>query len=518
MLFPTPQFAIFFFAIFLAAWALRAHAEPRKALLLGASYVFYGWWDWRFMGLLAGSSAINYLAGLGLASSKDKVLRKRIVITAVALDLCILGIFKYYNFFMNSLTDVTLALGLHRDMPFLEIILPVGISFFTFQGISYVIDVDRGHIKPVRSPLDLFLYISFFPQLVAGPIVRASHFLPQLNKTPKLNRTAVTFGFLLILNGMFKKVVVAHYIAAGLVDPVFAEPARATSTDLIAAHYAYAVQVYCDFSAYSDIAIGTAALLGFRFRKNFDRPLGATSLAQLWNRWHISLSTWLRDYLYRALRGDKRDHGARMYRNIFLTMLLGGLWHGANWTFVIWGAIHGVGLCTERFIKTRWHAFKQSRQPKLSTLGAAAVGDVPSSPGSSRFATFMGWLDHLPPVHAGRGVLPQPHLRRRLQLLRQDVRLPGRTTLSDAVPAGAHGRCRGGAVPARQRHRKAGRQDQDLVAGLARPAVWRRPAADRDDRPAGRGPVHLFPLLGARSRKVGTCFRTRSRANNREYA
>jgi alginate O-acetyltransferase complex protein AlgI len=392
MLFPTPQFAIFFFAIFLAAWALRAHAEPRKALLLGASYFFYGWWDWRFMGLLAGSSAINYLAGLGLASSKDKVLRKRIVITAVALDLCVLGVFKYYNFFMNSLTDVTLALGLHRDMPFLEIILPVGISFFTFQGISYVVDVDRGHIKPVRSPLDLFLYISFFPQLVAGPIVRASHFLPQLNKTPKLNRTAVTFGFLLILNGVFKKVVVAHYIAAGLVDPVFAEPARATSTDLIAAHYAYAVQVYCDFSAYSDIAIGTAALLGFRFRKNFDRPLGATSLAQLWNRWHISLSTWLRDYLYRALRGDKRDHGTRMYRNIFLTMLLGGLWHGANWTFVIWGAIHGVGLCTERFIKTRWHAFKQSRQPKLSTLGAAAVGDVPSSPGSSRFATLMGWL------------------------------------------------------------------------------------------------------------------------------
>ncbi len=152
------------------------------------------------------------------------------------------------------------------------------------------------------------------------------------------------------------------------------------------------MQVYCDFSAYSDIAIGTAALLGFRFRKNFDRPLGATSLAQLWQRWHISLSTWLRDYLYRALRGDKRDHGLRMYRNIFLTMLLGGLWHGANWTFVIWGAIHGVGLCTERFIKTRWHAFRAARQPKLSTLGAAAVGDLPESPGVSRFATFAGWL------------------------------------------------------------------------------------------------------------------------------
>ena len=219
MLFPTPQFAIFFFAIFLAAWALRAHAEPRKLLLLGASYFFYGFWDWRFMALLAGSSGLNYLAGLGLAATKDKVLRKRIVITAVALNLGVLGIFKYYNFFMNSLTDLTLALGLQRDMPFLEIILPIGISFFTFQGISYVVDVDRGHIKPVRSPLDLFLYISFFPQLVAGPIVRASHFLPQLTKTPSLDRTAMTFGFLLILNGMLKKVVIAHYIAAGLVDP-----------------------------------------------------------------------------------------------------------------------------------------------------------------------------------------------------------------------------------------------------------------------------------------------------------
>ncbi len=392
MLFPTPEFAIFFFAVFLAAWALRAHAEPRKLLLLGASYFFYGFWDWRFMALLASSSGLNYLAGLGLAATKDKVLRKRIVITAVALNLGVLGIFKYYNFFMNSLTDLTLALGLQRDMPFLEIILPVGISFFTFQGISYVIDVDRGHIKPVRSPLDLFLYISFFPQLVAGPIVRASHFLPQLTKAPALNRTMVTFGFLLILNGMLKKVVIAHYIASGLVDPVFADPSAATSADLIAAHYAYAVQVYCDFSAYSDIAIGAAALLGFRFRKNFDRPLGATSLAQLWNRWHISLSTWLRDYLYRALRGNKRDHGLRMYRNIFLTMLLGGLWHGANWTFVIWGAIHGVGLCTERFIKTQWSAFRSARQPKLSTLGAAAVGDVPESPGTAWFAAFVGWL------------------------------------------------------------------------------------------------------------------------------
>jgi alginate O-acetyltransferase complex protein AlgI len=392
MLFPTPEFAIFFFSIFLAAWALRERLEWRKALLLVASYYFYGYWDWRFMALLAGSSLLNYTAGLLLAGSEDEKLRRRIVIVAVALNLGVLGIFKYYNFFMDSLTDLTVALGIQRDMPFLEIILPVGISFFTFQGISYVVDVQRGHIKPVYSPLDLFLYISFFPQLVAGPIVRASHFLPQLTRKPALTRAAVVYGFLLILNGMFKKVVLAHYLAAGLVDPVFADPTQATSTDLIAAHYAYAVQVYCDFSAYSDIAIGAAALLGYRFRKNFDRPLGATSLAQLWQRWHISLSTWLRDYLYRALRGDQRDHGLRMYRNMFLTMLLGGLWHGANWTFVLWGAIHGAGLTAERFIKTHWHAWRHERR-RLSTVGAAAVSEtLPPSDTANRVAALIGWL------------------------------------------------------------------------------------------------------------------------------
>lgn len=388
MLFPTPEFALFFFAIFLAAWALRTHAEPRKALLLAASYFFYGYWDWRFLALLAGSSAFNYVAGLCLSLSRSEKLRYRILVGATIANLGVLGIFKYYNFFMNSLTDLTLALGIQRDMPFLEIILPIGISFFTFQGISYVVDVYRGHIKPVQSPIDLLLYISFFPQLVAGPIVRASHFLPQLDKQPELTRDAMVYGFLLILNGMLKKTVVAHYLAVDLVDPIFVAPSQASSADLIGAHYAYAVQVYCDFSAYSDIAIGTAALLGFRFRKNFDRPLAATSLAQLWQRWHISLSTWLRDYLYRALRGDKRDAGWRMYRNMFLTMLLGGLWHGANWTFVIWGAIHGAGLGIERLIKSRWHA----RQSRPGTFGVAATDRVRPPPMVTFLAAAAGWL------------------------------------------------------------------------------------------------------------------------------
>ena len=392
MLFPTPQFAIFFFAVFVAAWALRARTEPRKLVLLAASYFFYGYWDWRFMALLAASSLFNWGAGLCVSASNNETTRYRLVVFATAANLGLLGYFKYYNFFIDSLTDLTVALGIQRDMPFLEIILPIGISFFTFQGISYVVDVYRRQLKPVTSPVDLALYISFFPQLVAGPIVRASHFLPQLAKAPVLTRSAVTYGFLLILKGILKKTVIAHYLAVDLIDPLFANPSQASSLDLVFGHYAYVIQVYCDFSAYSDIAIGCAALLGYRFRKNFDRPFGATSLTQLWQRWHISLSTWLRDYLYRPLRGDKRDAGWRMYRNIFLTMLLGGLWHGANWTFVIWGAILGAALVIERSVKLRWSDWRTSRA-RLSSLGAAATSETATpTPAAAFFAAFTGWF------------------------------------------------------------------------------------------------------------------------------
>ncbi len=375
MLFPTLDFALFFLAMFALGWALRRHAEPRKLVLLAASYFFYGFWDWRFLALLAGSSAVNYAAGTLLARTGAERHRHRIVVAALVANLVTLGFFKYYGFFVDSMADLLLSVGFQRDMPFLEIILPVGISFFTFQGISYVVDVYRGHAKPA-SPLDMFLYISFFPQLVAGPIVRGSDFLPQLAKPPQLARTAAVYGFLLVLAGMLKKTVVAHYIAVDLVDPAFEDPSAAGSADLVAAQYAYAIQVYCDFSGYSDIAIGTAALLGFRFKKNFDRPFSATSMQQLWQRWHISLSTWLRDYLYRALRGRRREAGWRMHRNMFLTMLLGGLWHGANWTFVAWGSILGAALVAERVVKGRWRAWR------------AAVAGAPA--GNERAGGFLG--------------------------------------------------------------------------------------------------------------------------------
>jgi D-alanyl-lipoteichoic acid acyltransferase DltB (MBOAT superfamily) len=385
MLFPTLDFALFFIVVFALGWALRTHAEPRKLVLLAASYFFYGFWDWRFLALLAGSSSLNYFAGLLLARTDADTARRRILALAVAANLAVLGFFKYYDFFLDSLTDLLLQIGWRRDMPFLEIVLPVGISFFTFQGISYVADVYRGSVKPVSSPVDLFLYISFFPQLVAGPIVRGSDFLPQLARPPQLAPAAAAYGFLLILAGMLKKTVVAHYLAADLVDPAFADPEAAGSLDLVAAHYAYAIQVYCDFSGYSDIAIGTAALLGFRFKKNFDRPFSATSMQQLWQRWHISLSTWLRDYLYRALRGRRREAGWSMHRNIFLTMVLGGLWHGANWTFLAWGAVLGAALVVERIVKGRMRAW----WAQLGRAGEAAAGGAPAA---SRVPATAGWL------------------------------------------------------------------------------------------------------------------------------
>jgi D-alanyl-lipoteichoic acid acyltransferase DltB (MBOAT superfamily) len=237
-------------------------------------------------------------------------------------------------------------MGLQHELPFVEILLPVGISFFTFHGVSYITDVYRGDVAVCRSPLDMALYMSFFPQLVAGPIVRAAYFLPQLARLSD-EPVPIAAALMLILGGMIKKVIIANYLATGLVDPVFAAPDQYGGPDLLLATYAYAVQIYCDFSAYTDIAIALAALCGFRFPRNFNQPYRAQRLREFWQRWHISLSTWLRDYLYKPLGGNR--HGRfNTYRNLMITMLLGGIWHGAAWKFVMWGALHGGGLAVER--------------------------------------------------------------------------------------------------------------------------------------------------------------------------
>lgn len=355
MLFPTFEFGVFFLVVFAVGWELRRDPNWRKLFLVGASYFFYGWWDWRFVGLLVLSSAINFSAGWLLDRLGRPSMRKTVVAFAVILNLSILGFFKYYGFFLDSLRVLLETLNLERDLPFMQVILPVGISFFTFQGISYVVDVYRGHVRASHSVLDVFLYISFFPQLVAGPIVRAADFLPQLDETPRLTRAMGAIGVVLILSGLIKKMVIANYLATELVDPVFFDPSVLGGADLLIGVYGYAVQIYCDFSGYSDIAIGIAALLGYKFSENFNQPYRASSLQDFWRRWHISLSTWLRDYLYIPLGGN-RGGGFATYRNLFLTMFLGGLWHGAAWTFVFWGAFHGAALGIERFARQKLNA------------------------------------------------------------------------------------------------------------------------------------------------------------------
>lgn len=347
MLFPTLDFGLFFLVVFALAWGVRGSPTGRKAVLIVASYIFYGYWDWRFCFLLAFSSLANYTAGLWIDRLNDAGRRKAILVVAVVINLGLLGYFKYTGFFIESVNDAAYSLGLERELPFLEIILPVGISFFTFQGISYVADVYRRVLPASHSVLDVLLYISFFPQLVAGPIVRAQIFLPQIEKPADPNRVFASIGITLILIGLFKKVVIANYLATEMVDFVFYDPFFYGPIDLLLAVYGYAIQIYCDFSAYTDIAIGVALLLGFRFQKNFNQPYRAQSIQDFWRRWHISLSSWLRDYLYIPLGGSRVGPG-RTKVNIMITMLLGGIWHGAAWTFLFWGFLHGLGLTVER--------------------------------------------------------------------------------------------------------------------------------------------------------------------------
>ncbi|MEZ5668079.1 MAG: MBOAT family protein [Alphaproteobacteria bacterium] len=351
MLFPTVDFLIFFLVVFFGAWLLYRRHDGRKLFLIAASYVFYAAWDWRFCFLLLGSSLFNYAAGLLMDRLHSPRRRKQVLIVAAAGNLAVLGFFKYFDFFVESLNDLFLNLGMDRELPYMAVILPVGISFFTFQGISYVVDVYRREIRASTSVLDILLYISFFPQLVAGPIVRASTLIPQIQREPDSRAILAGWGVVLILVGLFKKLIVANYLATELVDQVFFDPTYYGSWDLLVGAYAYAVQIYCDFSGYSDMAIGTAALLGYRFDKNFDQPFRAASIREFWRRWHISLSSWLRDYS--TSRSAAAGTGRGRPGNLMITMLLGGIWHGAAWTFVVWGLMHGLALAVENLVTHR---------------------------------------------------------------------------------------------------------------------------------------------------------------------
>ncbi|HUY22014.1 MAG TPA: MBOAT family protein [Acidimicrobiales bacterium] len=341
MLFPTIDFAIFFAVAFTANWLLNPYPRAWKAAMVAASYVFYSWWDWRFVFLLGGVTLVAHVGATAVQRFEDDRRRRLALGTSVVALLGILGWFKYYGFLAVNLDNLLHSLGGGRVAPLLAVTLPVGISFFTFMALSYVIDVYRRTIEPAR-PVDLVVYLSFFPHLVAGPIVRGQELLPQIRR--RRDPAGIDFGRAawLVAAGLFKKVVISSYVESAIVRPVFSAPHQHSALEVLFGIYGFAVQIYADFSGYTDIAIGLALFLGFRFPDNFDAPYTARNLQDFWRRWHMTLSRWLRDYLYIPL-GGSRGSRWRVARNIMVTMVLGGLWHGAAWTFVAWGAIHGFG-------------------------------------------------------------------------------------------------------------------------------------------------------------------------------
>jgi alginate O-acetyltransferase complex protein AlgI len=361
MLFPTTDFAIFFALVFALHWVLNPYPRARKWFLLAASYVFYAWWDWRLVWLLVAVSAMAQLGALWVERQQDQQGRTRRAIVASVALLVPLAWFKYYGFFALSLANAFEGVGLSAPLPLLQILLPVGISFYTFMAISYVVDVSRLEITPAPW-LDAFVYLAFFPHLVAGPIVRGEELLPQVRRRRDPASIDVSRAAFLIFGGLFKKVVVSSFLATQIVDPVFGAPGAHSALETLIAIYGYAIVIYTDFSGYTDIAIGVALLLGFEFPKNFDRPYAATSLRDFWRRWHITLSRWLRDYLYVPLGGSKRGE-LRTAVNVMITMLLGGLWHGAGWTFVAWGGLHGIGQVAGRWRRRRRIARGESPEP-----------------------------------------------------------------------------------------------------------------------------------------------------------
>lgn len=346
MLFNSLDFAIFFPIVFLLYWLVSKHLRARNALILVSSYVFYGWWDWRFLSLIIISSFVDFFVGQKLYKTEEPKKRKALLLLSLLVNLGFLVYFKYTNFFIETFVDSFRLFGKELEVSTLNIILPVGISFYTFQTLSYTIDIYRKQFKPTKDWLSFFAFVAFFPQLVAGPIERASHLLPQFHKIHKFNYKQVKSGLLLMAFGLFKKMVIADR-AAILVNQVYNNPTDYYGYEIIIATLLFAFQIYCDFSGYSDIAIGAARTMGFDLMKNFDSPYFSKSITEFWRRWHISLSTWFRDYVYIPLGGSRKGK-YKTYANLFIVFVVSGLWHGAAMTFIIWGAIHGLIIVIEK--------------------------------------------------------------------------------------------------------------------------------------------------------------------------
>ena len=367
MLFPTVEYALFFLIVLTVAWSLYRWGTIHKAFLLLASYVFYGFWNWHYVPLLILISVFSALVAQRVQHSVTPARRKAWLVLGVSVCLTTLVYYKYTAFFLTTLLNLSPNL-LHRGvrsptwLSAATPMLPLGISFFVFHAISLMADVYRNKLKqPVRL-LDALLYVAFFPQLIAGPILKASSFMPQLDRPRNPRALRVNRAMMLIVAGLFKKVVISNLLATRLVEPVFAAPQMFSGADIALAVYGYAAQIYCDFSGYTSIAIGCALLLGYRFPRNFNAPYTASSPQDFWRRWHISFSSWLRNYLYIPL-GGSRGSATRTCVNLMITMLLGGLWHGVGWTFILWGALHGFYLIAHRvWSGIEWQPILRLRQ------------------------------------------------------------------------------------------------------------------------------------------------------------
>lgn len=375
MLFNSIQFALFLPIVFAIYWLIgRRNIRLQNLFLLAASYYFYGCWSWKFLLLIVVSSVVDFVVGLLMHDTEKPPHRKLLLAASLATNLGILGFFKYYNFFIKSFVELFAGMGIALDPFTLQIVLPVGISFYTFQTLSYTIDIYRKQLTPTRDPISFFAFVSFFPQLVAGPIERAASLLPQFERARTFDEKTATEGMRQILWGLFKKMVIADNLAPA-VEGIFTNYSELSGSVLALGILYFAIQIYCDFSGYSDIAIGTAKLFGFRLMTNFSFPYFSRDIGEFWRRWHISLSTWFRDYVYIPLGGSRASKG-RQFFNIFVTFTVSGFWHGANWTFIAWGVLHGLFYLPFIFLGRKKYtniAAEGRLLPSLREAGAIAM-------------------------------------------------------------------------------------------------------------------------------------------------
>ena len=349
MVFTSLDYLLFLTFALIAWWGMARARVLRLVFLLGASCVFYAAWEPWYLGLILFSTLVDWTVAHQIHASQEERTRHRWLLVSVVTNLTLLGVFKYFDFGARAVADLLALFGARVHAPTLDLVLPIGISFYTFESLSYCVDVYRRKCEPAKSPLELLFFITFFPKLVAGPIARPADLLPQLSRDPRIDPARIGDGLFLIATGLTKKIVFADYVSVNLVDRVFDTPEGYTATEVVVALYGFTLQIYMDFSGYTDVARGSAKLFGIELPENFDRPYQARSPAEFWRRWHMTLSTWLRDYLYFPL-GGSRLGPVRTYVNLWLTIFLIGLWHGASWNFVIYGALQGTAVALHRFV------------------------------------------------------------------------------------------------------------------------------------------------------------------------